>query len=291
MKRRLPLIAMLLGSLTILVAAVLLVHVRLGHHHKHHSHGATKHPGKTVKIAGMQPVSPNASIDVVAVQKPLTAGTLIKPGMLIRKKIPASAFRHGDVIWTHRKVDHFVGAMLRTNVPAQAPLTNKMVLEPGDHGFLSAVLRPGHEAITIGVDAETDSAGLVWPGDHVAVTLIRSPSSSKNASDGSMSATPVVSDARVVATGGALFREHDSKKAGKSSHTVTLGVTPRQAEFIDLAEKLGSLSISPLSARHPPPPAAPAWAYQVTAHRKDAHPGRQGVAVTSANDRQRYTVP
>lgn len=293
MKRRLPLFAMLIGSIAVIVAAALVLHLHFHHHHK----PATAHRAPTVKIAGMKPVAPNTSISVVAVQKSLTAGTLIEPGMLVRKTMPASAFHHGEMIWSHHNLNHFVGAMLRKPVRAQTPLTRAMVLEPGDHGFLAAVLRPGHEALTIGVNAETDSAGLIWPGDHVGVMLIRSPSARKLQSGDAMSADDmsamtIVSNARVVATGGALFRRNDPKKKGKNARTVTLGVTPRQAQTIVLAEKLGSLSISLLSAKNPPSPAAPTWGYQVaTKGSTAADPGRQDITVTTATDQKRFTVP
>lgn len=287
MKRRLPLFAMLIGSVAVIFAAVLVLHL-----HFRRQKMAAVHSASTVKIAGMKPVAPDTSIGVVAIQKSLAAGTLIEPGMLVRLAMPAAEFQAGDVIWSPQNVDRFVGAMLRRNLAAQTPLTRAMVLEPGDHGFLAAVLRPGHEAVTIGVNAESDAAGLIWPGDRVAVMLIRAPSSGKNQSGDDMSATTIVADARVVATGGALFRKNDPKKAGKSAGTVTLDVTPQQAQFIVLAEKLGSLSISLLSAKNPPPPAAPSWGYQVaTAGRGATDPGRQNVTVTTAADQQRYTVP
>ena len=45
------------------------------------------------------------------------------------------------------------------------------VMRPGDHGFLAAVLLPGMRAVTVGVDAITGTAGLIWPGDRVDLIL------------------------------------------------------------------------------------------------------------------------
>ena len=45
------------------------------------------------------------------------------------------------------------------------------IMRPGDHGFLAAVLTPGRRATSIGVDAVSGTAGLIWPGDHVDVIL------------------------------------------------------------------------------------------------------------------------
>ena len=44
-------------------------------------------------------------------------------------------------------------------------------MRPGDHGFLAAVLAAGMRAVTVGVDATTGAAGLIWPGDRVDLIL------------------------------------------------------------------------------------------------------------------------
>ncbi|MEJ0045159.1 MAG: RcpC/CpaB family pilus assembly protein [Rhodospirillales bacterium] len=36
-------------------------------------------------------------------------------------------------------------------------------MRPGDHGFLAAVLTPGKRATSVGVDAVSGTAGLIWP--------------------------------------------------------------------------------------------------------------------------------
>ena len=66
--------------------------------------------------------------------------------------------------------------MVRRSMVADEPVLPADVMRPGDHGFLAAVLEPGRLAVTVGVDAITGTAGLIWPGDHVDLILTQSMS-------------------------------------------------------------------------------------------------------------------
>lgn len=285
--RRLPLYVMIFGTVAVLLAAILVFRGYFAGRPP----VVAKAPAP-VKIAGMAPVAPTAQIGIIKVQHDLDAGTLIQPGMLVKAMVPASAFRPGEEIWTTGNVNQFSGAMVRRAIMGQTPLTRAMVIEPGDHGFLSAVLKPGDEAMTVPVDAVTDSSGLVWPGDHVAVLLGRSSGKAQDADAGAISASTVVEDARVIATGGQIIHPADPKKQKDKVGTVTLEVTPRQAERIIVAEKLGSLALSLLSAEHPPPAAPPVWGYEVAAQQPlQQETGHKTVTVLSPTQAQGYAVP
>ena len=63
------------------------------------------------------------------------------------------------------------GAMVRRSLAPNEPILAGDVLNPGDRGFLAAVLGTGMRAVTVGVDPVSGTAGLIWPGDHVDVVL------------------------------------------------------------------------------------------------------------------------
>ena len=66
------------------------------------------------------------------------------------------------------------GAMVRRNLATGDVVLSADALNPGDRGFLAAVLGPGMRAVTVGVDAVSGLAGLIWPGDRVDLILTQS---------------------------------------------------------------------------------------------------------------------
>jgi pilus assembly protein CpaB len=134
------------------------------------------------------------------------------------------------------------GAAVRTSIPQGAPIRRSEIVKPGDRDFLQVVLSPGARAIAIPVTTGGASTGLLYPGDRVDVVL------TQQFNDAAMPLTrksvgeTVVENLRVLAidavdtknpTGGATF-----------GRTVTLEVTPVQAEKINVATDLGKLTLT-----------------------------------------------
>ena len=135
------------------------------------------------------------------------------------------------------------GAVVRVSVSAGQPITIGSVVQPGDRGFLAAALGPGMRAITVQVNAITGVAGFVFPGDRVDVMLTQ-------VLDGQggtplKTAETIVRNARVLAAEQRTTQEDkDGKKVVQVAANVTLEVTPRMAEKIQVSTTLGSLALS-----------------------------------------------
>jgi pilus assembly protein CpaB len=134
------------------------------------------------------------------------------------------------------------GAAARNSIPQGAPIRRSEIVKPGDRDFLQVVLSPGARAIAIPVTTGGASTGLLYPGDRVDVVL------TQQFNDAAMPLTrksvgeTVVENLRVLAidavdtknpTGGTTF-----------GRTVTLEVTPVQAEKINVATDLGKLTLT-----------------------------------------------
>lgn len=220
------------------------------------------HPAKP-HIAAAQPV------EVLAAAQFLRAGSLIQPANLT-----AVAFRPGTVPAgampdTPANRSLYTGAMVRQSLPAGTPILPGAVIRPGDHGFLAAVLRPGMRAVSVGVDAVTGTAGLIWPGDRVDLLLTQSLSGANLPPGRQVAAETVLSDVRVIATDQRLVQgaRSDNQSPGLA-RTVTLEVTPEQAERVAVAAHLGPLSLvvrssqaGKVAGENPPPPV---WGSQVS---------------------------
>jgi pilus assembly protein CpaB len=133
------------------------------------------------------------------------------------------------------------GAALRAAVTAGDPIRRSALVKPADRDFLRIVLSPGARAIAIPVATGGASTGLLYPGDHVDVILTQTFKNDPPLTRRSVSET-VVESLRVLA-----IDAPDTKPAGASNsfgRTVTLEVTPEQAEKVNVAAELGKLSLT-----------------------------------------------
>lgn len=157
------------------------------------------------------------------------------------------------------------GAALRKDLAEGEPIRSHEIVKPGDRDFLPTVLRDGKRAQTIPVTGESIGTGLMFPGDQVDVMLTQNfrndtaPLTRRSVSE------TVVEDLRVLAI------QAPPKTGTARSLSVTLEVTPSQAEKVNVAMELGKLSLSLRSVNEPAvassaPPITqpPTWAGDVS---------------------------
>jgi pilus assembly protein CpaB len=139
-----------------------------------------------------------------------------------------------------------MGTVVRNPITAGQPITQGSLVAPGDRGFLAAALGPGMRAVTITVSQKTGVAGFIFPGDHVDLLLTSSVKAQDGDDDQALKTTEtILRNLRVLATDQATNTEVvDGKSIVRTSKTVTIEVTPRIAEKIQVAETLGTLSLS-----------------------------------------------
>jgi pilus assembly protein CpaB len=139
------------------------------------------------------------------------------------------------------------GALLRRYLDSGNVLMAGDVLHPRDRGFLAAVLSPGARAISVGVDAITGNGGLIWPGDRVDVILTQELNEKDAPLARRFVGETVLNDVRVVAVDQSIAQgavASGDNATGHVARTVTLEVTPQQAERAALAERLGKVTLT-----------------------------------------------
>jgi pilus assembly protein CpaB len=199
-------------------------------------------PAKPPAAAVAAAAPPTAKILVAA--QPLHAGTLLKyddiqPHDLLLSEVPEGARTD-----TPQQRAELVGSMVRRSLRPHEAVLPTDVLRPGDHGFLAAVLQPGMRATTVGVDAVSGTAGLIWPGDHVDVLLTQVSDDQTLPAAHRASAETVLGDVRVIAIDQQLMQGATGTSPDQgATHTVTLEVTEGQAKRVALAARLGRLSL------------------------------------------------
>jgi len=189
--------------------------------------------------AAVKPVGPK----VLVAKRALPVGTIITADAIGYQLWPKEMVQDAYFIDGEADMSKLLGTVVRNPITAGEPVTQGSLVSPGDRGFLAAALGPGMRAITIPVSAKTGVGGFVFPGDHVDLMLTQSV----GAGDQSLKATEtILRNLRVLATDTATetATTEDGKTVVKGSRTVTLEVTPRIAEKIQVAQTIGTLSLA-----------------------------------------------
>jgi pilus assembly protein CpaB len=200
-------------------------------------------PSKPPAIVEVAPPPPPVTLILVAAH-PLRAGSLLKYDDIQQHEVLASEMPAGARTDTPAARAELSGSMIRRGLLPLEALLPEDLLRPGDHGFLAAVLRPGMRATTVGVDAVSGTAGLIWPGDHVDVLLTQVTDDQSLPASRRASAETVLADVRVIAIDQQLMQGATGPTTDQgATHTVTLEATEAQAERAALAARLGHLSL------------------------------------------------
>lgn len=197
-------------------------------------------------------VAPAVKHDILVANSALPSGTLLRtkdvrwqpltgtaePDQILRSPDAGGAANLELDQQTRAEV---YGAALRAGVTTGDPIRRGAIVKPGDRDFLRIVLSPRARAIAIPVATGGASTGLLYPGDRVDVILTQTFKNDPPLTRRSVSET-VVESLRVLAVDAPDTKP--SSGTNNFGRTVTLEVTPEQAEKINVAAELGKLSLT-----------------------------------------------
>jgi pilus assembly protein CpaB len=184
---------------------------------------------------------------VLVATKALPVGTILGPDAVKFQPWPkdlvdGAYYKRGDVNADPVKMQ---GMVVRNEITAGQPVTQGSLVSPKDRGFLAAALTPGMRAVTVSVSGATGVAGFVFPGDRVDIVMSQDVTGGGDGPPLHTSET-IVRNVRVLATD---QRSDNTPKPDGTSDVrnfslVTLEATPKIAEKISVAQKIGALSLS-----------------------------------------------
>lgn len=188
---------------------------------------------------------PAARVKVLVAARALPSGSLLKEEDLAVREFPADRVPEGALGPSDDIRAELRGALLRRFLDPGTPVLRADVLRPRDRGFLAAVLRPGTRAISVGVDMVSGTAGLIWPGDQVDLILTQEFGGEAPLARRVVGET-FLSDVRVIAVDQQISQGATPGDigTGRVARTVTLEVTPEQAERVAVASRLGRIALT-----------------------------------------------
>lgn len=136
-------------------------------------------------------------------------------------------------------LDDVKGSIARSQFFSGEPLRRTKLVKGPNAGFLSAILPSGSRAVAINIDStgSTSAGGFILPNDRVdVIRTVRA----EGRGDAYQSQT-ILRNIRVLAIGQRI-EEKNSERVVVGSNA-TLELTPRQAEQIVLAQRVGQLSL------------------------------------------------
>ena len=170
------------------------------------------------------------SLQVVVAQRDLPMGTLLQPDMLETVAWPAAAPPAGAMA----SPDLLRERVITLPVLRGEPIVAAKLAAPGERGGLSSVLATGRRAVTVKVNEVVGVAGFALPGNFVDVMVHVPDRQDRPVSKIVLERILVLAVAQDV-----TVPEHKPRVV----NAVTLEVTPAQAEQLDLARSVGTLSL------------------------------------------------
>jgi len=132
------------------------------------------------------------------------------------------------------------GRVVLVSIQRGEPLTEMRLAPVGTKGGLSAVVPEGKRAMTVRVNDVVGVAGFALPGTYVDV-MVNTQDERGQRGDRDHSISKIVLE-RILVLAVAQEADRDSTKP-KVVNAVTLEVTPKDAEMLDLARSVGTLSL------------------------------------------------
>ncbi len=167
---------------------------------------------------------------VVVASRDIELGSVLDASMLQMANWPSGSVPSG----ASNDVKALESRVVKMTVVRGEPVLESKLAPVGTKGGLSAVISAGKRAITVRVNEVVGVAGFALPGNYVDVMVNTQDEKDKPVSK------IVLEKILVLAVAQEASRD-DTKP--KVVNAVTLEVSPEQAEKLDLARSIGSLSL------------------------------------------------
>jgi pilus assembly protein CpaB len=175
--------------------------------------------------------------NIVIAKVDIPVGSRIIAEQLTVAQLPRSIAPEG----TYAKIDdNLIGRVAVTRIAAREPITESRLAPVGSAAGLSSVIPEGYRAMNVRVDDVVGISGFIMPNTLVDIVVTIDPPDGGNQRE--RVSKIVLQNIKVLANGQNLDKPKNEKEAERVK-TVTLQVTPEQAEKLALATSEGRLQL------------------------------------------------
>ena len=178
-------------------------------------------------------------VDIVVAKRDLRRGEIVGFESMATRKIPKD-YLPGSVVLPDR-FDSYIGTRLLAPMRGGEPLVHA-AMEGADVTTFSSKVRQGIRALTISVDETNSMSGMMQPGDHIDLQVSIRPPARPGISMAPEMTAPLMQDILVLATGRQVRSAADSGPAPRGFTSITVEVTPDQAQKLIVAQRSGKLT-------------------------------------------------
>lgn len=179
--------------------------------------------------------SHNDTTQIAVARTEISLGQRVAPEMIKLVDWPKNSLPQG-ALFNIEKID---GRVLKAGLQRGEPVLEAKLAPQGTQGGLSAVISEGKRAITVRVNDVIGVAGFALPGNYVDIIVNTQKDGERVNHDQSISKI-VLEKILVLAVAQEVSRDETRPRV---VNAVTLEVSPEDAEKIDLARSVGSLSL------------------------------------------------
>lgn len=188
--------------------------------------GATLWMNRQVEKRTVRP-----SLKIVVASANVAAGAHLAPGLLM-----VVDWSGTPIAGSFSDVQPLADRVVLVNLTAGEPVLEQKLAPLGSKAGLSAMIPAGMRAVSVRVNDVAGVSGFALPGNHVDVMV------SIQDDQGKMVSKIVLQQILVLAVAQDASVKDDTK--ARVVNSVTLEVTPQQAEALDLARSVGTLSLA-----------------------------------------------
>jgi pilus assembly protein CpaB len=195
-------------------------------------------PQQVVQVQEERP-----AVRVLAARNDLATGARVSASDFYWQAWPDEAVSPGYVVEGRGQgIEDFAGSVVRAPIAQGEPVTGRRLVQPGDAGFMAAVLSPGMRAVAVPISAERGAGGFILPNDRVDVIVsFEEESEGGYGSRRAFVARTIVENARVLAID-QIFGDGEGEET-VIGDTATLELTPDQARAVSVAVARGEVSL------------------------------------------------
>lgn len=198
-------------------------------------------------VASKEPVKAEVAVapvtEVLVSARDIEVGARLDSTSLRWQGWPANAVSTGFITKAAAPtaLTDYDGSVVRAAMLAGEPVMASKIVNLKNAGFMSALVQPGMRALAINVTPQSSAGGFILPNDRVDVLMTRRSQDEESGTQ-TVQGETILRNVHVLAVDQSFNNKSgDEALVGK---TVTLEVTPSQAELLTLSAVEGDISLS-----------------------------------------------